>query len=108
MVIDILSNRKNMDLLVELFAQHYGYCGQVGNDHQFICRGLVIPMLCVIGLFGNAFALTVLLKRHLQQTPFRSYLATLCLTDSGLLVSSIFMFALPTYTDGMLLDGLTI
>ncbi|KAL8600627.1 hypothetical protein ACOMHN_030283 [Nucella lapillus] len=54
---------------------------------QFICWGIFLPILALVGLVGNALTIVVLWRKEMQSTTIL-YLRALVITDTGILLTA--------------------
>ncbi|XP_076458304.1 FMRFamide receptor-like [Babylonia areolata] len=54
---------------------------------QFICWGIFLPVVALVGLVGNALTIVVLWRKEMQSTTIL-YLRALVITDTGILLSA--------------------
>lgn len=72
------------------YGGEYMQDGIVGRDTyllQFVCWGIVLPIVSLLGLVGNALTIVVLWRREMQSTTIL-YLRGLVVTDTGILLSA--------------------
>ena len=53
---------------------------------QFVCWGIFLPVVSLIGIVGNALTIVVLWRREMQSTTIL-YMRGLVLTDTGRLIA---------------------
>lgn len=55
---------------------------------QFICWGIFLPIVVLVGLVGNALTIVVLWRKEMQSTTIL-YMRGLVITDTGILLSAV-------------------
>jgi hypothetical protein len=71
----------------------------IGNTSLILLEGYILSFVALIGTFGNLFTILVILLQPEMRASIYCLLLGLALSDTLVVVSGIFVYGLPAYTD---------